>query len=1078
MAQSGTVTLLFTDLVNSTAQLQQAGDESGAHLFQTHHKLMTDAIASAGGEELQWLGDGLLAAFPSTADAVRCAIGIQQTARRPTARTRFEIRIGIHCGEVMRRDGSYFGLPVVAARRLCDRASPGQILCSNLIAELLASRQNFEFRDCGDLRLRDLPTPVGVCEVVYQANDPAAMLHRTPFVGRNPQLERLSAKLGEALNGRGSVAMVRGEPGIGKTRMLEEFTDRAREGGAVVLRGACYDGEWQPPYGPFAGAIADYAHHAERATLAAVLSGRASIIARISPALSEILGPIPEPMALSKEEERFRLFDAVAQFLIAVSQRTPLVLILDDLHWADRGVIAMLNHVVHFIPDNPILVIGAYREAEVDRKHPLAAALAAISRQRNFESLTLKGLQGDELADLLELVGDQDVPESLIEGLEQATNGNPLFIRELLLHLLEEGKILRAGQGWMAKLSVGDLGIPEGVRQVISSRLLRLSENANRLLTVASAFNGAFSLGVAASVADLDEAASLAAIDEALEAELLRPGANSESFDFTHAIIRHTVYSELNSARSVRLHRKIAEEMEHAWGEQAGHHAAEVAYQFWRGAAAKDSGRGASYAIAAADNAEAAYAHDEVASFLRIALDLVGQDDPRRPRLLARLGFALTWTLTREEARKTACAAGVRIAAAEGTAAAADYYERIARAMFNAGDALGAWELAKQGMPRVRNRRDITWASLTAIDINRAECEDPGNPGITIDSAENHQLNEVLRRLPREQLAARNIEPIYLSREEIISDPSPPARVAMRGGDIRLALSLWQQEAAECERCGAIARATRAWSGVGRCHNALGNFVDGAAALDRAVSLSARFGRPTFASVSLTGTSTEIHIAMNENWEQLLRTMRGYIGLPPDSDLSIVEAVKFVGAEAKWTLSSAISCMAYVYACMNQPDRALQLLSELPEAFERGAPWDFNYVMTAAFAAGALWVLNRTDHVEVFERNIRDKVVSPDLRWTMTDGRLSLARLCALQRRYDEASEWFVKARVVLSEQGARPLRAIADYDEALMYLRRGEPGDRARARPLLTVALLQFNALGMRGWTRAAEAGLAEEPL
>src|SRR5208282_215787 len=118
MAQSGTVTLLFTDLVNSTDQLQQAGDEAGERWFRVHHKLMTDAVTADGGEELQWLGDGMLAAFASSADAVRCAINMQQTARRTTGGSRIEIRIGIHLGEVLRRDGGYFGTPVVTARRL------------------------------------------------------------------------------------------------------------------------------------------------------------------------------------------------------------------------------------------------------------------------------------------------------------------------------------------------------------------------------------------------------------------------------------------------------------------------------------------------------------------------------------------------------------------------------------------------------------------------------------------------------------------------------------------------------------------------------------------------------------------------------------------------------------------------------------------------------------------------------------------------------------------------------------------------------------------------------------------------
>ncbi len=1074
MTESGTLTLLYTDLVSSTQHLQQAGDEAGDELFRVHHKFMSDAVAAGGGQELKWLGDGMLAAFPSAADAVRCAISVQQTAGRPSAGIRFEIRVGIHMGEVLRRDGGYFGTPVVVARQLCDRATSGQILCSRLIAELLASRQAFSFHDVGSIELKGGAASIAVCEVVYERNDPAVMLNRTPFVGRVRQLKRLAAQLEEARNGRGSIVMLRGEPGIGKTRTIDEFADQSRQQGVAILRGACYDGEWQPPFAPFAEAIAEYARHADAAEFAAVLGKRGSIIARIAPALRESLGEVTEPAALHKEDERFRLFDAVAQFLIALSHRTPLVLVLDDLHWADRGTVSMLSHVAHFVAANPILLLGAYRDAEVERKHPLTAALAGLSRVRNFESLTLSGLQSDELADLLGIIGDQAAPQALVKALGEATDGNPLFIRELLLDLFEKGEILREGKGWTSRLSIDQLGIPESVRQLIGRRVSRLSEKTSALLSVAAAFNGPFALEVAAAVAELDENAALSCIDEALEAKLLRPGPDAESFDFTHAIIRHTLYSELSSVRRVRMHRKIAEEMERAWGELAAHHAAEVAFQFWRGAAESGTGRGVDYALAAADNAEAAYGHDDVAAFLRIALELLPKDDARRPRILARLSFALTWSFNGPEALTIAHQAGDSIAASEGHDAAADYYEQIARAAFNASLTRSAWELAQEGLRYVGARRDITWASLTEIDINRAEAEDPANPGTSMDSPESRELCEVLRKLPPEQLRSRHLDPVHYTRAEITGDPAPVARLTMRGGDFRLALALWQQEGIEGERSGALARAVRAWAGVARCRAALGEFVETRAALDRAAALAARLGRTSFGTVSFLGARVELQMLLNEDWEQFFSNMTSSLGHPPESQISFVEALKAIGAEIKWTLSGATAYVACANAYLGQKDRALQYLNELPYAVENGAPWGVNYIPMTLLAANTLWLLNRTDHAEVIEQSIRRKILAPDLRWPALDARLELAHLGALQGRHEEAVEWFARARNVLEEAGARPLRAIADYDEALMYLRRHAADDADRACPLLEVAAQQFRSLEMTGWLKRADQGLA----
>ncbi len=159
MGQSGALTLMFTDLVNSTALLQALGEEASQQLFQAHHKLVSEAVVSNGGEELEWLGDGVLATFSSSADAVRCAINIEQTARGPIAGSRVEIRIGIHFGEVLKSDGGYSGIPLVVARRLCDHAKGGQILCSKLVADLLATRHSFSFRDLGSVSLKGLTAP-------------------------------------------------------------------------------------------------------------------------------------------------------------------------------------------------------------------------------------------------------------------------------------------------------------------------------------------------------------------------------------------------------------------------------------------------------------------------------------------------------------------------------------------------------------------------------------------------------------------------------------------------------------------------------------------------------------------------------------------------------------------------------------------------------------------------------------------------------------------------------------------------------------------------------------------------------
>ncbi len=1055
MAQSGTVSFLFTDLVNSTRHLQAVGDEEGSRLFRAHHKLMTAAVTACGGQELQWLGDGLLAVFSSAADAVRCAISVQQTARRPVEGIRFEIRVGIHCGEALRHNGGYFGSSVVIARRVCDKASSGQILCTNVVAEVLSARHSFNFHPLGPYDLKGIAAPVPVSEILYEHSNPVALLNRTPFVGRQFQLQRLSVILEEMCNGHGSVVMLMGEPGIGKTRVIEEFADLAIQRNALVLRGACYDGEWQRPYGPFAEAINNYVERTDSGRLAGELGNRAAIIARVAPALRERMGQIEEPPALDKEEERFRLLDAVAQFFIATSRRAPIVLVLDDLHWADRGTVSMLAHLSHFVGASSILVLGAYRDAEVDPKHPLAAAIAQIRRSGRFESLSLKGLTNAELTEMFNIIGDHDAPLALVRAIESETGGNPFFVREVLLHLMEEGKLFQEGR-WITDLKVEELAITEGVREVIERRLLRLSDTACNLLRIAATFNGAFDFGIAAAVAELDEETALSAIDEALSAQLLRPAGGSESFDFTHALIRNTLYSELSPPRRVRLHRNVAEAMEQRWGERAAEHAGEVAYHFSRAAALPGAERGVEYAIAAADNAETASAHDEVVGFLRMANDLMPRNDPRRARLLARLALVLPWTLNHGDGLEVAREAGDLIKATEGINATADFLEQAARAMHLAGRVRASWELARDGLRYAGDRRDLTWASLSELDLVREDAEDPENPGILTDSSRRSEVRAVLKTASREQLLARRIDPPFQSRQEILNDPEASAfAMVMMAGELRRGRELWQKEAAEAERRGQIAAAMTAWAGVAGCHISLGEFGLVQAAFDRAVALHARStGRSFLApSMFLNGVKYLMIVATDEGWE----------GLAKEAESKLL--LNKPAPENNWSFALVRAVSAIVLAHLGRGETSMQRLATLPRALEVGAAAESRVGPMACDAAGALWLLNRTDNSAAVERALREKVIAPDFRFPMRDGRLSLARLCGLVGRYDEAAQWFDAARTILDEQGARPLRAITDFDQGLMYTRRGLAGDAELAHSFLDAADEQFQALRMTGW-------------
>src|SRR5262249_4860765 len=303
--------------------------------------------------------------------------------------------------------------------------------------------------------------------------------------------------------------------------------------------------------------------------------------------------------------------------------------------------------------------------------HPLVDALAALRSDLDVDRVGLTGLGREAVAELVLAVTSEPIAIELVGALTAETAGNPLFLRELLIHLLEERRFDARGPD-SAGVSVEALGIPDGVRDVIRRRLERLPEATNRLLAAASGCPALFRFGAVAAAADLDEGAALDALDAALAAQLVRPTGEPETYEFTHALIRDSLYTDLKPSRCVRLHRRLAREIERHAVQHAARHALEIAGQWHRSAPLPGAEDGVPYCLVAADHATHAAAYGEEAAALRMALDLAPNGDPRRPRFLARRGLALALSLAHQEAGRVAGEAGWADAATDGRAATAD----------------------------------------------------------------------------------------------------------------------------------------------------------------------------------------------------------------------------------------------------------------------------------------------------------------------------------------------------------------------------------------------------------------------
>ncbi len=1047
-SKTAPLTILFTDVVGSTEVLSKLGDEQAQRVFGAHHELLAETVAAHGGRTVKWLGDGVMAAFFSAVEAVRCAIAIQREGPAPIGGVSLDIRMGLDVGEVLEAGTDYSGPAVVAANRLCARASAGQILCSSLVAQLVTDRAQFSLSTLGPVDLPGVGVPVAAYEVGYEAAPIQERLRQMPFTGRETELTHLEGRLAEAALGRGGVVMLVGEPGIGKTRLAEELSTGARRNGWSVSWGRCFEGDWMPAYAPFAEVIESLALASEPERLPSDLGSGAPVLAQLVPKLHDVLPDIEGPVTLQPDEERFRLLDAVAHHLLGRSEERPLLLCLDDLHWADDGSIAMLTHLTNLMAKHRLLVVGTYRGTEVGPGHPLAEALPTLGRRPGFERLQLHGLPAEAVGALLGALATHEVSGTMAAALAGETDGNPFFLREVLRHLIEEGKVFRDETGrWTSELTVEKLGIPQTVREVIDRRLARLPEAAHRFLAVACAFEGPFGFDVVAGAAGLGEEDGLDALDEALSAHLLEEVDTEGMFGFTHALIRHTLYSQVSSPRRSRLHRTVAEALEAASEDRPDPaRAGEIAHHYQRSAGLAGAHRGVDFALQAAEHSEATGAHDEAARFLRTALELLPEGDTRRPRILGRLGVVLIWGLAFDEAVPVAIEAGEAIAEAEGSGAATRYLADATYACQLAGSSPHGWQLAPRGLAHAGDQRDVAWALLVSFDGERQAAEDEEYPGIPHDTPDRRESSRILRAARLDPFGPLPLEGVLSTRVEAEESMNFTLRALFLGEYTRWLVRL-EEEKEACLKLNRVARAAQCANRLAGGYGIIGRIDDARRAMEETRSLTARLGRPAFYYEVEDWFATLV----DEGWEHLAEIFWPMAETAPPA--------------ARWALGYIRATSARSAARLGERSAAVRFLDLTVPWLERAPLWTMYFPVIVSHAAETLWLLECLDHVDIIEAAVQDKVLVPDFRYGFGDGRRTMAWICALRGRYDEAVSWFAAARVVLAESSVIPMLPLVDYDEALMFVRRDAAGDRDRARPLLEAARRQFETIGMTGW-------------
>lgn len=469
-----------------------------------------------------------------------------------------------------------------------------------------------------------------------------------PLTGRERERAVLARSWGLAQSGSVRVVLLAGELGIGKTRLATEAAAALHQQGGLVLYGTCGEG-LAVPYQPFVEALAHLVSNCPADELGGAVAQHGGELARLFPELARLVPGLPEPQSADPETQRYLLFTAVAELMARISARRPTLLVLDDLHWATKPTILMLRHVIRSAEPMRLLIVGTYRDTEIGRGHPLSSLLADLWRDSNLERIDLRGLSEDDAMTLVtNAVGKESerMRAALARVIHAQAGGSPLFMGELVRHIVDAGVLSRAEDDSTLHAELSRLGVPDSVRDIILHRLSRLPEPVEQLLVTASVAGRAFDMTWLERLSDGGRPAVLDSLDIACRAALIHEVQSAPgSYVFAHALVRQTLYDRLTAARRMDLHRRAADALEalgRADADPAGLARHWVAGIPATGADPTDAVRAARAAQRAGRLALAASAYEEAISHLEGAVKAARQVDDagRMCELLVDLGEA------------------------------------------------------------------------------------------------------------------------------------------------------------------------------------------------------------------------------------------------------------------------------------------------------------------------------------------------------------------------------------------------------------------------------------------------------
>jgi len=502
-------------------------------------------------------------------------------------------------------------------------------------------------RGVGEESLREALVPSHKPSVVVPVPRPLGA-REIQLIDRVGEMDLLRKAVDRSVRGEGSVVFLYGEPGIGKSRLARELGAYARLRGMQVISGRCpalFKMDGVPPYVVWNEAIKDYLQVCTPERLYKVIGYYPSEVCKLVPEIKQKLGTVPQSPPISPEDERNRLFEAVSQFVTNISKEAPLLVILDDLQWTDQSSLLLLHYFARGVHKESLLLLGTYRDTDIDERHPLSPVLTELNRERLLQSIPLKRMSLDDASEMIKQILEQeDVPAEFCQVVYEKTRGNPFFIEEVMKSLKEEEVIYQEENKWRIK-ETSKIEFPKTVKSVIKTRIGRLDDECQRMLTMASFIGKDFTFRALREVTSLEEDKLLELMESIVKTGLVKEKVirGEGIYSFADVIVRDVLHEEVSLLRHMKLHMSVGCALEKVYTEKIDEHLGELAYHFLEGGS-KD--KALDYFLKAGEKAQKTYAHGEASSYLQHALELLEEKEVRleeKVSMIERLGDLKAW---------------------------------------------------------------------------------------------------------------------------------------------------------------------------------------------------------------------------------------------------------------------------------------------------------------------------------------------------------------------------------------------------------------------------------------------------